>query len=169
MLKRTDEASKIIKASPERIYRALSDPDELIAWRLRTDFRGLAQLEARYRASNGLSASERRDLDARFDALSARIRVERHDRNDRNDGNWQSINQRQRTLDNRIDTGLNSGRLTRNEATQLRAEFRQIAALETNYRRNGLSTNERRDLDRRFDRLSAELTAQLNDLQRRHG
>jgi uncharacterized protein YndB with AHSA1/START domain len=32
MLKRTDEASKIIKASPERIYRALSDPDELIAW-----------------------------------------------------------------------------------------------------------------------------------------
>jgi hypothetical protein len=138
------------------------------ATRLRTDFRGLAQLESRYRASNGLSAYERRDLDARFDALSARIRIERNDRNDRND-NWQSINQRQRTLDNRIDAGLNSGRLTRNEATQLRAEFRQIAALESNYRRNGLNNNERRDLDRRFDRLSAELTAQLNDRQRRHG
>jgi hypothetical protein len=137
------------------------------AQRLRTDFRGLAQLEARYRSSNGLSANERRDLDQRFDALSARIRVERHDNN--NNSNWQSINQRQRTLDNRIDAGVNSGRLTRNEAAQLRAEFRQIASLEANYRRNGLNNQERRELDRRFDRLSAELTAQLNDRQRRHG
>ncbi|WP_404336688.1 hypothetical protein AB2M62_19985 [Sphingomonas sp. MMS12-HWE2-04] len=52
------------------------------AARLRTDFRGLARLEARYRATGGgLSISERRDLDRRFDALSARIRVQKHDRN----------------------------------------------------------------------------------------
>jgi len=134
------------------------------ATRLRSEFRDLTQLEGRYRASNGLSLSERRDLDRRFDALSARIRIERRDQND---ANWQSINQRQRVLDNRIDVGVNSGRLTRNEAVQLRAEFRDIASLEADYRRNGLNANERRELDRRFDRLDARLTAQLADNQRR--
>lgn len=33
------------------------------AARLRDEFRDIARLEARYRASNGLSLSERRDLD----------------------------------------------------------------------------------------------------------
>lgn len=50
------------------------------ASRLRTDFRQLARLESRYR-QNGLSMSERRDLDRRFDQLSQRIRAERRDRN----------------------------------------------------------------------------------------
>jgi hypothetical protein len=49
---------------------------------LRTDLRQLARLEARYR-QNGLSMSERRDLDRRFDQLSQRVRYERHDRNHR--------------------------------------------------------------------------------------
>ncbi|MES2754994.1 MAG: hypothetical protein V4659_10050 [Pseudomonadota bacterium] len=52
------------------------------AARLRTDFRGLVSLEQRYRR-NGLSNWERTDLNRRFDALSARIRYERHDRRDR--------------------------------------------------------------------------------------
>lgn len=52
------------------------------AARLRTDFRGLARLESRYRATGGgLSMSERRDLDRRFDSLSARIKMQKHDRN----------------------------------------------------------------------------------------
>ena len=54
------------------------------AARLRTQFRDLSRLEARYRSSRpGLTVAERRDLDRRFDALSSRIRVEKHDRNDR--------------------------------------------------------------------------------------
>lgn len=53
------------------------------ATRLRADFRGLLQLENRYRRSNGLSQFERRDLDRRFDALSQRIRYERNDRQGR--------------------------------------------------------------------------------------
>jgi hypothetical protein len=134
------------------------------AVRLRSEFRDLSRLEARYRSSNGLSVSERRDLDMRFDRLSAQIRYERNDRDDRN---WQPINQRQRQLDNRIDRGIRSGALNRREATALRGEFRQIAALESRYRRNGLSYQERRDLDRRFDRLDARLEASLNDWDRR--
>ncbi len=136
------------------------------AARLRGEFRELARLEARYRASYGLSNAERRDLDMRFDRLSAQIRFERNDRQDRN---WQPINQRQRQLDNRIDRGIRDGRLTRNEAYQLRREYGEIAALENRYRRNGLTLAERRDLDRRFDRLDARLTASLNDWDRRRG
>ena len=48
------------------------------ARRLRMQFNQIAQLESRYRA-NGLSPSERADLDRRFDRLSLQIRGERHD------------------------------------------------------------------------------------------
>ena len=82
---------------------------------------------------------------------------------------WQNINARQERLDNRIDQGVRSGRLTRQEAVQLRASFRQISRLEARYRSNGLNMAERRDLDRRFDRLGMQLQAQLNDRQRRYG
>jgi opacity protein-like surface antigen len=139
------------------------------AVRLRGEFNDLARLEARYRSSNGLSMSERRDLDMRFDSLSAQIRFERHDRNNRNGRNWQPINQRQNQLDNRIDRGIRDGRLDRREAYRLRSEFQEIAMMEQRYRRNGLSYEERRDLDRRFDRLDAQLTASLHDRDRWRG
>lgn len=136
------------------------------AVRLRAEFNALARLEARYRASYGLSRAERADLDRRFDALSARVRYERHDRDDRG---WTSIDQRQRQFDRRIDVGLRNGWLSWREASALRAEFRQIADLEARYRRNGLSFAERRDLDRRFDRLSYRIEAELRDRDRSRG
>ena len=50
------------------------------AARLRSEFRGIAQLEYRYRRSGGrLDMAERRDLDRRFDALARKIRWERRD------------------------------------------------------------------------------------------
>jgi len=135
------------------------------AVQLRTEYNGIARLEAQYRR-NGLSRAEMADLDRRFDALSQRIRFERNDRQDRAD-NWQNINQRQRTLDARIDAGVRDGSLSRREATRLRAEFQQIARLETTYRRNGLSWQERQDLDRRFDRLSAQVQVERRDWNNR--
>jgi chromosome segregation ATPase len=138
------------------------------AARLRAEFHALARLEARYRASYGLSYAERADLDRRFDALSARIRYERRD-DDRFGRDWQPINQRQNMLENRINAGIRSGRLTRSEAYQLRAEFNAIARIESRYRRNGLSYAERRDLDRRFDRLTSHLEASLRDRDRYRG
>ena len=82
---------------------------------------------------------------------------------------WQSINQRQANLDRRIDVGLRNGGLSRREATRLRSEFNQIARLEQQYRRNGLSQWERTDLDRRFDRLSAQIRTERWDNNNRHG
>ncbi len=82
---------------------------------------------------------------------------------------WQSINQRQRNLDARIDQGVRNGALTRNEAGRLRSDFRNLANLEARYRRSGggLSMGERRDLNNRFDRLSARIRVQKRDRQHR--
>lgn len=144
------------------------------AARLRTDFNGLSRLEANYRASApGLTPDEVRDLDRRFDDLSARIRVERNDPDRRGDGrggaNWQTINQRQADLDRRIDQGVRSGDLTRDEAARLRTDFNGLASLEANYRASapGLTQDEVRDLDRRFDALSARIRIERNDPDRR--
>jgi hypothetical protein len=82
-------------------------------------------------------------------------------------GGWQPINQRQAQLDHRIDIGVRNGSLTRREASVLRAEFNQIARLESNYRRDGLSMRERADLDRRFDSLSQRIRYERNDRQDR--
>lgn len=79
---------------------------------------------------------------------------------------WMSVNDPQARLEQRIEQGMRSGQLTRHEATRLRQEFRQIARLENRYRRNGLSSWERADLDRRFDQLSAQVRWDKHDDQR---
>ena len=75
----------------------------------------------------------------------------------------QSINDRQAMLDRRIDMGVRSGSLTRGEAYRLRAQLRDTARLEAQYRRGGLSGWERADLDRRFDRISAQIRYERHD------
>jgi hypothetical protein len=147
------------------------------ATRLRDQFHDLARLEVRYRRG-GLSGWERADLDRRFDALSSQIRVQRADwqRNwfggrDWTDarGRWVPIDRREAQLDRRIDRGLRSGQLTRAEARRLRAEFRDIQRREVAYRRDGLSTGERVDLDKRFDQLAQQIRWERRDDQRRYG
>jgi len=82
---------------------------------------------------------------------------------------WMPIEQRLERLDHRIDQGVRSGQLTRREAYQLRAQFNSIVRLEARYGRNGLSTWERVDLDRRFDDLSASIRMARRDEDRRYG
>jgi len=76
---------------------------------------------------------------------------------------YQSINQRQANQFARINQGVRSGALTRPEAARLRAQFRDLARLESRYRVNGLSPGERADLNRRFDRLSDRIYVQKRD------
>ena len=82
---------------------------------------------------------------------------------ERND--WVPINQRQEQLARRIDRGVERGQITRAEARRLTREFNQIARLESRYRYNGLSFRERADLDRRFDRLAAQIRWERRDGQ----
>jgi hypothetical protein len=90
-----------------------------------------------------------------------------HQTDDRAYGNWQSINVRQANLDRRIDQGVRNGQLSRREATRVRSEFNALLRLEANYRRGGLTAWERTDLDRRFDRLSAQVRDERRDRDNR--
>ena len=72
-------------------------------------------------------------------------------------------------LDDRIDRGIRSGGLTRNEAWRLKGELRETARLESRYRRGGLSGWEREDLDRRYDRISAQIRYERHDRDYRDG
>lgn len=82
---------------------------------------------------------------------------------------WRPIAERQANLEHRIDRGVRTGELTRPEAARLRAEFRDVARLEAQYRRTDgrLTPGERRDLDRRYDRLSDHVYAERHDSQDR--
>lgn len=78
---------------------------------------------------------------------------------------WQNINARQANLEQRIDQGVRSGTLTRGEAQRLRGDYAALNRLESSYRRSGggLSNWERADLNRRFDRLSAQVRVDKHD------
>ena len=82
---------------------------------------------------------------------------------------FQPINVRVDRLQARIDQGVRSGALTRNEATRLRGDLRALTGLEYRYQRSGggLSGWERQDLDRRFYSLSAKVRVDKHDRQNR--
>jgi Spy/CpxP family protein refolding chaperone len=73
------------------------------------------------------------------------------------------VNARQAQIEHRISVGLRQDRLTQREASQLRIQLRRIAAVEQDYRSNGLNVRERADLTQRLDRLEWRVTAELND------
>lgn len=132
------------------------------ATRLRAEFRAIAEQEARYRATGGLDANERAELDRRFDALASRIQFQRRD--DGRVGMGSGVNSRQRRLDQRIDLGVRNGTITRSEAARLQAEFRSLDQLEARYRASGgLSPQERADLNRRLDALQIRVRTALHD------
>jgi hypothetical protein len=78
-----------------------------------------------------------------------------------------NINAREAQINQRIDMGARSGRLTVSEVRDLRGQMRTVANVEARYRRGGLNRMERVDLDRRLDRVQLNLQHQLNDRDHR--
>lgn len=76
------------------------------------------------------------------------------------------IDARQANIERRIDNSLRQGFITPWEANQLRAEARAIARLEADYRRNGLTQWERRDLQQRLDDLARRIQTERRDDER---
>lgn len=118
------------------------------AQRLRSDFQGLAQLEANYRR-NGLDTREIADLDARFDGLERRLNDSGFG-NDVNPVRWSSF-------ENRILAAERSGALQRREAAQLRTEIGDLSRLDAAYAANGLNSSERAYLTRRHAEIEARV------------
>ena len=82
---------------------------------------------------------------------------------------YQSINQRQANLYDRIERGVRNGSLNRREASRLRTRFANLNRLEYSYRRSGgrFTYREQADLNRRFDALSRQVRMQRHDRQMR--
>jgi hypothetical protein len=100
-------------------------------------------------------------------AASASAPQHRGDRYERDHRGWQPIAQRKYNLDRRIDVGLRNGQLSRREALRLKTELNALVRLEYSYQRGGLSARERAELDRRYDRLSAQVRAERRDRDNR--
>ncbi len=80
-----------------------------------------------------------------------------------------AVNDREQAIGMRIDQGLRSGALNRNEAFRLKSQLRDIVQLQYRYARSGggIDRREAADLNRRYDSLSAKVKFQKND--RDHG
>ena len=90
---------------------------------------------------------------------------QRHDSRYEQGGRWDNgnINARQAEISRKIEWGIRRGALDRREAQSLRIESHDVAQLEAQYRRGGLTGPEYRGIDRRLDRLEAMLERDLND------
>lgn len=131
------------------------------ARQLRAEFDAIARIEAQYRASGrGLDRVEREYLDRRFDALERRLRDDRRD----DDRRWTRLDERQAQFDRQLDQAVRDRQISSRTAANLRAEFRDIARLERQYRnsRPGITPQERADLNRRFDRMEANFRASVS-------
>lgn len=78
-------------------------------------------------------------------------------------GGWDNGGDRIERLDRRIDRGLRDGSLSRREAWRLKDDLRETARLQYRYSRDGMNGWERADLDRRFDRISAQIHYERQD------
>jgi len=135
----------------------------------------LNQKEARYRASgNGMSNSERARLERQQNQMSQNIYQQKHDGQGRNPGypnnpgrSLYDVNQTQQNQANRINSGVQNGSLTSQEAARLQNQQNQFAAREASMRAsgNGLSVQERARLDNQQDRMSQNIYHQKNDAQ----
>ncbi len=133
------------------------------AAQIRVDFQALVRLENQYRGGpGGLTGAERADLDRRFNQLSARVTDNRNNAGDRR---WTNLDQRQAAFNERLDRAVRDGRVGQRDASSLRAEFTQLAGVESQYRRSppGITPQERTDLNNRFDRLEAAYRNLVNN------
>lgn len=128
------------------------------ATRLRADYDALVRLETRYAADGRMTTTERADLRDRYRALSQRVGDARDGAGYDDDYGWRPLSEQRAAFAARVDVALRDRRISRTEATRLRADFDALARVETDYRRDGLSDRERQDL-----------TTRLADLDRRVG
>jgi TolA-binding protein len=78
------------------------------------------------------------------------------------------VNGTEARLQTRINAGIRSGALTRNEASRLQSKMQQISQLEMRLRNsgNGLSWRERQRLQDKLNDLSNDINRQLSDSER---
>ena len=115
--------------------------------KLKTDYAALIATEASY-ARDGISASERDDLDGRLDALDARV-------GDTQYGNAPIVLDNKTRLAN-VDSALRTSGLSTAAQAQVRVEAGDLARLDAAYARTTPSSDDRAYLERRIVELETK-------------
>lgn len=117
--------------------------------RLKADYRLLTRTESSYLRDGVLDERERDDLDARLDALDARVGDTAYNQNN----TAQAPRERLSAIANAISTS----NLTASAQAQLRTEHGDLSYLEAAYARLTMSTDDRRYLENRLSDLERRL------------
>ena len=130
---------------------------------LKYDFDRAASLEAMYRQDNRLEYDEALKVAIELDRLGAKLERSLHDR----DVPVQSTDERQAELDKKISDGIASGKLTGDEAQQLKLEFNRISDREAALKSSGgrISADDRLALLIDLERLNTQIELKLNNTQ----
>jgi hypothetical protein len=115
------------------------------ATRLKSDYAALVQLESNYLRDGVISAAERADLDARMDALDARV----------GDVAYTGVNLSPRARLDAISRALPTSGLGRAAQAQLLVELGDLTRLADAYARINATAEEQAYLDRRLGELEA--------------
>lgn len=122
--------------------------------RIRTDYDALVRLEADYARDGRFTVQERQDLTARYDALTRAL----NDGGYGDDlGGYQSVADGRVAFERRIDAAVSARRLSRTDATRLRADYAALIRLEADYQRGGLTLRERQEIETQLDALDARI------------
>ena len=117
--------------------------------RLKADYRILAQTEAGYLRDGMLDERERDDLDARLDALDARVGDTAYT------GNNNALTPRARL--SAIASAISSSNMSATAQAQLRVEHSDLSYLEAAYARLSMTADDRRYLESRLSDLELRL------------
>lgn len=121
--------------------------------RLRTDYDGLVQLEARYAADGRLTVQERADLRDRYQRLSQQVEDQRDD----GYGQWRPLADERYAFDARVEAAVRARRISSTEGRRLQADFQTLMRRESDYARGGISRAEHDDLTRRYAELNSRI------------
>lgn len=122
--------------------------------RIRTDYDALVRLEADYGRDGRFTTQERQDLTARYDALT---RATQDGGYGDDVGGYSSVADGRAEFERRVAAAVSARRLSRTDATRLRADYAALIRMETEYQRDGLTTRERQDIETRLDALDARI------------
>jgi hypothetical protein len=119
------------------------------ATRLRVDWRTLSQVEASYQRG-GIDQREQADLWARYNAIDDRLGRSGSESANGSYSRWSD-------MERRLVSSEQNGRVTRNEAVQVRAQLSDLARLDAAYATGGYSAEQQTYLDRRHQELDQML------------
>lgn len=121
--------------------------------RAKADYDALVQLEARYGADNRFTSQERTELNDRYGALTQTLAEGGY----AGGSSALAVADGRAEFETRVDAAVRNRRISRTEGARLKSDYAALIQAEAAYARDGVSSQERGDLDSRLDALDARV------------